>query len=158
MSWDSLIYIVSAAIASLCFGMLFNIRGIKLIAVAVGGGLGWTLFLLLGHLISNQAINYFIVAVVVSLFAEVMARVLKAPASIFVAPSLIPLVPGAALYYAMRYAFGGDSSLFLQQALDALQYAAALAIGVIASAVMMKLVVKALLSLKERRLRKNKTL
>lgn len=77
MTSSELIQISTGLIGSLCFGILFNMRGKRLIAAAVGGLLSWGLFVVLSHFILNEPINYFIVAAVVSLYSEIMARILK---------------------------------------------------------------------------------
>lgn len=142
MSVTDIIEILAATVAALAFSLLFNIRGNKLLAVAAGGGLGWLLVLLLQRATGSETLAYFIVALVISLYAEVMARVLKAPTTIFIAPSLIPLVPGASLYYTMTYVLKGDSQLFAGKAFYTLELASALALGIIGSAVIMKLFTK----------------
>ena len=35
-------------------------------------------------------------------YAELLARLLKTPATLFVVPAILPLVPGGALYYTME--------------------------------------------------------
>ena len=69
-----------------------------------------------------------------------MARILKAPTTVFLTPSLIPLVPGASLYYTMTSMFGGELTLFTGKAFATLQLAAALAFGVIVATALMKFV------------------
>ena len=144
MTINEMIQIIAAMLGALGFGILFNIRGNKLISIALGGGLGWTIFILMEHLGANEAIGYFVASLLVSLYAEIMARLLKAPATIFIAPSIIPLVPGASLYYTMAYALGGNSDLFIKKAVDTLILACAIAVGVIAAAVVMKLILRIL--------------
>ena len=139
MSVAEIIQIITAVIGSLGFAVLFNVRGIKLVAATVGGGLSWGLFLLLSHTELGEAVCYFIVSMIVSLYAEIMARALKSPTTIFITPAVIPLVPGASLYYTMSSAFKGDFESFLQKAIDTFILAAAIAVGVIASAVVIKL-------------------
>ena len=152
----ALVQIIAAAVGSLGFAVLFNIRGTKLIATAIGGGFGWGLFLLLELLGLDTPICYFFVAMSISLYAEIMARILKAPATIFIAPSLIPLVPGASLYYTMAYALSGNSELFSDKALTTLSCAASLAVGVIVSAVAMQLFAKMLQQYNAKRKSKNR--
>lgn len=134
------IEIVMAIIGSIGFGMLYNVRNKNLIAVGVGGALAWGTYLLLYSFINNETVCYFIVSVAVSLFAEVMARLLKAPTTVFLTPSLIPLVPGASLYYSMTFMFSGNLELFTGKAFATLQLAGALALGVIFSSVVMKFI------------------
>ncbi len=120
-------------IGTVGFGILFNIRGMKLVVAACGGILSWGLFLLFDLWLDNDPINYFVVALCVSLYAEVMARVLKTPASTFITTSLVPLIPGGSLYYTMASAFDSDFSLFLERATATLLLASALALGIIAA-------------------------
>lgn len=131
MTISELIQISAGLIGSLCFGILFNMRGKRLIAAAVGGLLSWGLFVVLSHYISSEPINYFIVAAVVSLYSEIMARVLKTPAAPVVTTSLIPLIPGGSLYYTMASAFESNFTVFLEKAVSTLKLACALALGII---------------------------
>lgn len=131
MTSSELIQIATGLIGSLCFGILFNMRGKRLIAAAVGGLLSWGLFVVLSHFISNEPINYFIVAAVVSLYSEIMARALKTPAAPVVTTSLIPLIPGGSLYYTMASAFESNFTMFLEKAVSTLELACALALGII---------------------------
>lgn len=131
MTSSELIQIATGLIGSLCFGILFNMRGKRLIAAAVGGLLSWGLFVVLSHFILNEPINYFIVAAVVSLYSEIMARILKTPAAPVVTTSLIPLIPGGSLYYTMASAFKSDITMFLEKAVTTLKLACALALGII---------------------------
>lgn len=148
MTPEEIIQIIIAIPASLGFAVIFNIRGRKLAAVALGGGLSWVIYVALSYTGIDVALNYFLVATLISLYAETMARVLKAPATIFIAPSLVPLIPGASLYYAISHALNGSSELFAEKALHTLKLAAALAIGIIVSAVIMKAVTKRFLPAK----------
>ena len=131
MTSSELIQIAAGLIGSLCFGILFNMRGKRLIAAAVGGLLSWGLFVVLSHFILNEPINYFIVAAVVSLYSEIMARALKTPAAPIVTTSLIPLIPGGSLYYTMSSAFESNFTMFLEKAVSTLKLACALALGII---------------------------
>lgn len=123
--------IIMGFIGTLGFGVLFNVRGIRLIIAAIGGLLSWYLFVVFSNFITNETINYFLVAFSVSIFAEIMARLLKTPATVFASLSIIPLIPGSSLYYTMAYAFESDLSNFLIKAVDTLKLASALALGII---------------------------
>ena len=136
------IQILTATVGSLGFGILFNVRGKRLLAVAVGGGAAWALYLCFFALTESLGFSYFLVSFAVSLYAEVMARVYKAPAIIFISPSLIPLVPGASLYYTMSHALSSNTESFLSSALATVIAAAALAIGIITATIATKLVTK----------------
>ncbi len=131
MTGTEFIQVVAGLTGSLCFGILFNMRGKRLIAAAVGGLLSWGLFVVLSHFILNEPINYFIVAAIVSFYSEIMARILKTPAAPVVTTSLIPLIPGGSLYYTMASAFESNFATFLEKAVTTLELASALALGII---------------------------
>lgn len=114
------------------FAILFNVRGLKLLTAAFGGMLSWALVVLLGNFIPNEAAVYFVVAFSISVYAEIMARVLKTPTTTFIITSLIPLIPGGSLYYTMVSAFEMGHGQFLEKGTHTLQLAAALALGIVA--------------------------
>lgn len=131
MTRHEIIQILTGFIGALCVGTLSNIRGKRLAAAASGALLSWGLFILLGRFISSEPMSYFIVASAMALYSEVMARLLKTPATPIIITSLIPLVPGGSLYYTMAYAFESNFSRFIEKAASTLSLAAALALGII---------------------------
>ncbi len=133
MTQTEIIQILAAFVGSLGFALLFNIRGWRLVASSLGGLLAWFLFVVINKGIANEPIVYFIVAFAISVYAEIMARVLKTPTTAFITASLIPLIPGSSLYYTMVHAFSGNYEEFLPRAVYTLQLAAALALGIIVS-------------------------
>ncbi len=126
-----IIQIITGFIGSLCFGVLFNLKGKRLAAGALGGLLSWGIFVLFSQFILSEPINYFLVAVVISIYAEVLARVLKTPATPIITTSLIPLIPGGSLYYTVASAFDSSFGVFSERAFYTLKLAAALALGMI---------------------------
>ena len=138
-----IVQIITAGIGALAFGILFNLHGKKLLSVFLGGALGWLVVMGLTHFGVNEPTAYFCVALLLSIYSEVLARVLKAPTTVFIIPSLIPLVPGSSLYYTMAHALDGNKELFSGKALVTLSLAAALAIGIIIATVLTRLFLKA---------------
>lgn len=131
MSLTEIIQVLAGFVGALGFAILFNVRGKRLVAASGGGMISWVLFLLLTKFIDSEVVAYFIVAAVVSIYAEVMARLLKTPTTTFIITSLIPMVPGSSLYYTMISVFRFDDSEFLQKATYTMELAAALALGVV---------------------------
>lgn len=126
-----IIQLAASLIGSFCLGILFRLRGKKLAAASIGGVCSWGLFLLLGNVITSEPINYFIVSLIISFYAEIMARVLKTPATPIATTSLIPLIPGGSLYDTMAFAFASDFAMFMEKAASTLKLASALALGII---------------------------
>ena len=130
--------IVMGTVGTVGFAILFNIRGKKLIMVALGGLLAWSFYLAIYHLSGSEMLGYFISAALISVFSELMARLLKTPTTAFIITSLVPLIPGGSLYKTMRFAFSGNLSSFSQTGLQTVELAAALALGIIVSSAICK--------------------
>lgn len=131
MGWNEFVQIIAATAGTLGFALASNIRGKKVFVAAFGGCFGWILFLLMGLFLESEVLRYFIASLLVSIYGEVMARLLKTPTIIFNIVCLVPFVPGGSLYYTMTNAFSGDLSGFLKSGSNTLQLAAALSFGVV---------------------------
>lgn len=142
MTHAQLVQILTGFVGSIGFAILFNVRGKRLAVAAIGGLLSWSLFLVLSQFIPSEPVGYFIVAWVMSTYAEVMARILKTPTTTFITITLIPLIPGGSLYYTMAHAFQGDVDTFIPKAIYTLQLASALALGIIVSTTLTKVLQK----------------
>ena len=140
MTNNEILQIITGFVGSLGFAILYNIRGKRLLFAALGGLFSWGLFIIFNKIIPNEALNYFFVAFIISVYAEIMARVLKTPTTTFITTSLIPLIPGGSLYYTMTYAFETNSGKFIEKAIYTLQLASALALGIIVATTLTKLI------------------
>ena len=70
-------------------------------------------------------------AAVAAAYADVMAHVLKVPATVMIIPGIIPAVPGGRLYYTMLAAVNSDMEGFYSEGKNVLLITAGLAIGII---------------------------
>ena len=120
-----------AFIVTFGFGILFNIKGKKLIFAAIGGGISWYFYSLPLSLGLSEVSSLFISTLVFSTYSEVLARIFKTPVTTFVVCALIPLVPGSGMYYTMREAISGNISKSLELGLNTLASAGTLALGVL---------------------------
>ncbi len=125
------VQIITGCLGAAGFALLYNIRGKRFVFTALGGLLAVIFYVGFGLIIENEILNYFICAALMSLYAEIMARVLKTPTTTFIITSLIPLIPGGSLYYTMTGAFSGDLNSFIDKGLYTLGLAGALAAGII---------------------------
>ena len=92
---------VFSAICTMSFGVLFNIPRKQLLYAAFVGASGWVIYSLLSKYSNSNVMAAFIGALVVGGISEFLARYRKMPATVFIIPGLIPLVPGYGLYYSM---------------------------------------------------------
>lgn len=128
---DMIIQVITALVGTFGFGILFNIRGKKLFLGALGGMVSWLLFLLLGFLIENEALRYFIVSIFSTIYAEILARVLKTPAASFSIITLIPLIPGSALYDTASFAMSGNLENLIPKFVSTVELTVALSLGIV---------------------------
>lgn len=131
MFWLGSKAFVAGFFASLGFGVLFNIRGIKLIYAGLAGALGTLVYTLCigwgyGTIFSN-----FLAAVCFSICCEVLARVCKTPVTTFLVCALIPLVPGGGMYRMMFAAIQGQIDQALSIGLETLSIAGILVLGIL---------------------------
>lgn len=105
---------------------------------AFGGGIGWFFFLLTKP--SGDLVQYCMASAAITLFAEVMARIQRAPVTIYLVPALIPLVPGGLIYEAMLHVLNGQNELFLSIGLHALTITGALTLGIVTVSSLMRLI------------------
>ncbi len=104
--------LITATLGSLGFALLFHVSKKHLPSAALGGLICWSAYLLSAKFISGYFLAPLIAAAVSTLYAEISARIFKAPTTVFLIPSVIPLIPGSSLYYTMYYAVLGDYSQF----------------------------------------------
>ncbi len=137
-----IIQVAASFFGTLGFGFLFNIRGKKLVYAAIGGMLSWALFLVIGGLVPSEALRYFIVSLCSTTYAEILARILKTPATTFSIITLIPLVPGGALYHTATFAMNGNFQEFVSKLVYTVELALALSLGIVIMTAIFKYVKK----------------
>ena len=93
--------LLTALLGSAGFALLFNVRKQLLPLAALGGALCWGAYLLAGVWTQSVFVQSFAASAVTAVWSEILARVKKTPAQQYLIVGLIPLVPGATLYYAM---------------------------------------------------------
>ena len=118
-------------IASIAFGVQFNIKLRHMIMAGIGGTLTQFIFLAFELSGTTEMLCYFFSAAAVSVYSEIMARVRKCPVTIFIICGILPLVPGGGMYYTMLASVEGNVTKSLNTGLSTLTIAGAIAVGVI---------------------------
>ncbi|NLM34513.1 MAG: threonine/serine exporter [Clostridiales bacterium] len=118
-------------LATLGFAIIFNIRGKNILYASLGGALAWFSYLLFQKLNFSISAANFMASIIIGIYSEVMARINKAPVTVYVVCSLIPLVPGGGMYYTMFESITGSLDKALRLGVETISSAGALAIGVL---------------------------
>ena len=119
-----------AFLACAGFCLVFNMRGRVLALASLGGAIGWFVYLLFNPL-QNDIIQFFLATVATAVYSEIMARVMKRPATEFQVVALLPMVPGGGIFYTMEYCVIGNNEMFIRTGLHTLGIAGALAMGIL---------------------------
>lgn len=116
-----------------CYGfvILFNIHGRGSLLCALGGALGWAVFRLCQNLWIDGVMAYFVAAFFVAAYSEFTARIRKCPAISYLVVSIIPLLPGAGIYYSTAAIMDGNMSAFSDKAIETISIAGSMAVGIL---------------------------
>lgn len=127
---SDMIQLVAAFLGAAGFALVFNIKFKYLFFASIGGFLSWVIYLLVHDAVDNYFVSCFVSSAFCAVYAEVMARIYKTPATVFFIPAVVALIPGGSLYYTMSYLIQGNSELFSQYGKTTGQYAMGIACGI----------------------------
>lgn len=120
--------------------ILFNIDRKKIIWCGLAGALGWIVYSLNLSLTGSEVIGSFWGAFAVNLYSELMARVIKTPASMFYVPGIFPLVPGITAYSTIISIVQSNFTVALNKGILTLAIGGAIAFGIMLSSTIVKLI------------------
>ena len=125
-----MVQLLTSFTGSLGFALVFHLRRRYLIPASFGGLLTCGVYLACQQIWSGILLPTLAASAFAALYAELLARWMKAPDTLFLVPALIiPLVPGRTLYYAMYYAVEQNLPLSGEYAAQTALSALAIALG-----------------------------
>lgn len=108
VTWGKLLQLLMAFLGSAGFAIMFHLRRNFLIIASFGGLLTWLVYLICVPVMPGYFFPSLAASAFGALYAEVLARWLKAPSTLFFIVAMIPLIPGSTLYYSMSCAVYGQ--------------------------------------------------
>ena len=132
------VQLMSAFLGSIGFAIILKIKGKQIVYAGIGGLVTWLIYLLTFEELHSDFTCNLIAAVFVAVYAEVMARINKAPATIFLTAAAVPLIPGGKLYYTMYGIVSENRQMFEENGTSAITIALAIYLGFVAVAVVNK--------------------
>ena len=134
-----IIQIIAAFVGSLGFAIFFNMKGKQITYAAIAGALTWGVYIVCVAYFDIGVFGANIIAsIFVGILAEILARINKAPATIFLTAAAVPLIPGGALYYATFGVVNRDLDQFLSYGFSCISIAGAIALGFMIVAIAQK--------------------
>ena len=131
-----LIKIIAGAISTLGFAILFRLKPAHWLFAALDGLLACVAYFAFTELFGTNFLPNLLAAFIASAFAELFARICKTPATVFILPGCIALVPGGTLYSAMSNLLSQNRELALENFLVTLTVGIAIGGGIIGSSLL----------------------
>ena len=130
------IMLITAAISTFGFSILFYVHPRRLLVATLGGVLTCGIYLLAKHLLGGELIPNMLAALLGAGFSEIMARVTKTPVPVYMMPCIITLVPGSRLYATMFNIVTGDYATASVEGMCTLEIALGIAGGIVIASVL----------------------
>lgn len=124
------IQLLTGMLGSVGFALIFRLPYRYLSLAALGGLINWGSYLLFFLLTDKLFLSCFLAAALSALYAELLAKYLRAPTTLFLIPAVIPSIPGSNLYYTLEAAVGGDPGAVGENALLTCKWAFGIAAGI----------------------------
>ena len=128
---DIIIKIIAGTISTLGFAILFRLKPSHWPFAVIDGLFACICYFGFTELFGGHFLPNLLAAFVASLFADVFARICKAPSTVFILPGCIALVPGGTLYYAMSNLLSENREMALEYFLTTLTIGIAIGGGII---------------------------
>lgn len=129
MNTQAIIQLITGAVGSVAFGMLFHMKSKYLPLAGAGGFLSWLVFLIGKTIWGSVFFPTLLAGFIADLYAEILARICKETSTSFFVTSVIPLIPGSTLYYCMNSIMEGNTMQALAYGRDTFLFAFGIAAG-----------------------------
>lgn len=146
-----------ATLATYGFTIYFKLpKKVRLITSALSGFI-WVVYELLFAFSDNYMISYLLSSLLIGVCSEYFAVCFKKPATVFTLPCLVPLVPGAGMYYIMYYFIESDYVVMREHVIKTTLATSALALGIVLSQGIVRIIRELIRNYKNNRINNNLT-
>jgi uncharacterized membrane protein YjjB (DUF3815 family) len=125
--------VILSFLASLGFGIVFQISRENLLLAGLGGALIRIVYLIFMAFIPYRIVYVGLAAFCASVYAEIFASRKKMPATVLLYPAIVPLIPGDLFYYTMAGIVLSNQEMFEQNAGECLLALFGISIGFVLS-------------------------
>ena len=136
------VQLISCGIASMGFALLFQAAVRQSFYAGIGGFFNCACYLLIQHYFDNYFAAVMTGAAFVAAYSYIMSRFHRAPSTIFLTTAIMPVIPGATLFYMMHGFVQADYPLALQQTIVLGQTCLAIAFGFLLIEIVMRYAVE----------------
>ena len=122
--------LIAAMIGTVAFAVLFGVERKYYLFCGLIGAFGWGIYLA-AHLKYSSPVSAFFAAMAVIFLSRLVAVLEKCPTTIFLIAGLIPLVPGAGIYWTTYFFVTGRINAAEDNGFLALKTAVAIVLGIV---------------------------
>lgn len=126
-----LIQFIYAFCATTGFAILFHVPKKEILPAGIVGAVGWLVYMYCNLDGNGVLIGCFMGACVVGLIADIFSRIFKEAATVFIIPGILPLVPGAGMYYTTLYFINGELEMAATRGTETLLMAGSISLGLL---------------------------
>ncbi|MDD2484105.1 MAG: threonine/serine exporter family protein [Eubacteriales bacterium] len=126
-----LLQFIYAFFATFGFCLIFHVPFRHIVPASLVGACGWATYHFLLFLETSPVFACFIGACVVGILSEILCRLCKEASLIFIIPGVLPLVPGAGMYYTMLSLMSDDMLETARIATETLLMAGGIAMAIL---------------------------
>ncbi|MCR5481721.1 MAG: threonine/serine exporter family protein [Clostridia bacterium] len=127
--------------ATFGFSLLFHVPKKHLVTAALIGAVGWIIYSGCTDYGYGKPFACFMAACLVGVLGDICSRTFKEASTIFVIPGILPLVPGAGIYYTMVAIIEGDLERMAETGTETLLMAGAIAVGLMTMGSLLHIIV-----------------
>ena len=111
---DCIIPVIASVVGTVGFSLMLRLKHDRLPVIAVSTALCYSVYLLALYFNTPDFTANFLAALFAGFVSEFLAKKIKAPVTVFLTPTILPLVPGSTLYYTIEAFFRGELREALQ--------------------------------------------
>lgn len=127
--WADIELVFISLLASVGFGIVFEIRPKDLVFAGMGGTIIRIVYIILLNFVPYRIVYMTLAAFSAALFAEILAYTKKTPSTVYLYPSIVPIIPGDLIYYSMLGIVWNNKELFNANAGECLLALTGISVG-----------------------------
>ena len=125
-----IIQIISAFSAVFMFTMLLEIPRKYVVYASASGAIGWWVYLIVQGKEDSSMLAAFLSTLVVAFLSHILARIKKAPVTVFLVSGTLPAVPGAAIYRSVYFLLHDEQVLAIHYLNETILIAGGIALAI----------------------------
>ena len=125
-----IIQVVSTFLAVISVSIIYGVRKKLLPFCGLVGAIGWSVYLVLENYTDHKVLRMFFAVLCVAFISHILARIFKAPVTLFLITGILPEVPGVGMYNIVYHVIIGDSDMVNFYFSETLQIAGVIALAI----------------------------